>query len=139
MTNLSTAPAFTPGDVIAESTITVTRETLVRYAGASGDFNPIHYRDDIASAAGLPGVIAQGMLTMGLAIGVLTDALGDPSRVVEYGCRFARHVIVDPSLGAQLHIVATVKEVRDATATVALAASVDGAQVLVKAVATVAL
>lgn len=130
---------LTSGDVILDTLLPVTRETLVRYAGASGDFNPIHYRDDIAVAAGLPGVIAHGMLTMGLAIGALVDVLGDPARVVEYGCRFARPVIVDPVQGAELHVVATIKDVAEdgTSARVALTVSSGGTQVLVKAIATV--
>ena len=61
------------GDVVAERTVHLSRESLVRYAGASGDFNPIHYRDDVAAAVGLPGVLAHGMLTMGLAVGTIVD------------------------------------------------------------------
>lgn len=131
--------ALETGAIVAERNIHITRETLVRYAGASGDFNPIHYRDDIATAAGLPGVIAHGMLTMGLAVSVLTDALGDPTRVVEYGCRFARPVIVDADNGVVLTVRATVKDVAETTATVVLSVSVGDTQVLVKANATVLL
>jgi len=76
---------FTVGDVIAERTVHLTRESLVRYAGASGDFNPIHYRDDVAAAVGLPGVLAHGMLTMGLASSVVLSALPADARVVDYG------------------------------------------------------
>ena len=78
------APArsdLTVGDVVAERTFALTRDTLVRYAGASGDFNPIHYRDDVAAAVGLPGVLAHGMLTMGFAVQPVVDWLGDAGRV----------------------------------------------------------
>lgn len=96
------------GDVVAERTVHLTRESLVRYAGASGDFNPIHYRDDVAAEVGLPGVVAHGMLTMGIAIGALGEWLGDPGRILEYGVRFTRPVVVHPDNGADLHIVAKV-------------------------------
>lgn len=97
------------GDVVAERTVHLTRESLVRYAGASGDFNPIHYRDDIADQVGLPGVLAHGMLTMGLAVETIVPWLGDAGRIVEYGVRFTRPVVVDPEHGADLTIVGTLK------------------------------
>jgi len=96
------------GDVVAERTVHLTRESLVRYAGASGDFNPIHYRDDVAAEVGLPGVVAHGMLTMGIAVGAIGEWLGDPGRILEYGVRFTRPVVVHPDNGADLHIVARV-------------------------------
>ena len=73
------------GQSIGSLEILLTRDSLVRYAGASGDFNPIHYRDDIAASVGLPGVLAHGMLTMGAAIQVVVDWVGDPGRIVDYG------------------------------------------------------
>jgi acyl dehydratase len=82
------------GTVVPERQFQVTRTDLVRYAGASGDFNPIHWSDRVAGAVGLPGVIAHGMLTMALAARLLTDWAGDPAAVVEYGVRFARPVVV---------------------------------------------
>lgn len=72
----------------------VTRATLVQYAGASGDFNPIHWNEKFAVEVGLPDVIAHGMFTMAEAIRVVTDWVGDPAAVVEYGVRFTRPVIV---------------------------------------------
>ncbi|MFZ7087023.1 MaoC/PaaZ C-terminal domain-containing protein [Curtobacterium sp. RRHDQ10] len=96
------------GDVIAELEVHLTRDALVRYAGASGDFNPIHYRDDVAAAVGLPGVLAHGMLTMGLAVQPVADWLGDRGFVSEYGVRFTRPVVVDPSEGATVSVVAKV-------------------------------
>lgn len=96
------------GDVVATRTVTLTRDRLVRYAGASGDFNPIHYRDDVAADVGLPGVLAHGMLTMGVAVQPVVDALGDPGRVREYGVRFTRPVVVDPVAGAEVTIEAKV-------------------------------
>ncbi|MFE0135715.1 MaoC family dehydratase [Streptomyces sp. NPDC059037] len=72
----------------------VTRATLVRYAGASGDFNPIHWNEKFAVEVGLPDVIAHGMFTMAEAIRVVTDWAGDPAAVVEYGVRFTKPVVV---------------------------------------------
>ena len=106
------------GDVVAERLVTFSRDSLVRYAGASGDFNPIHYRDDIATSVGLPGVIAHGMLTMGAAVQPVVDWAGDPSRVVDYQVRFTRPVVVDPANGAAVTIVAKVGQL-DAEAQVA--------------------
>ena len=94
-------PRLTVGDVVAERTVHLTRESLVRYAGASGDFNPIHYRDDIAASVGLPGVLAHGMLTMGLAVSDDRPWLGDAGRILDYGVRFTRPVVVDPETGAE--------------------------------------
>jgi len=96
------------GDVVAEKTYSLTRESLVRYAGASGDFNPIHYRDDVAASVGLPGVLAHGMLTMGVAAQPVIEWIGDPGRVLDYQVRFTRPVVVDPVEGAELAVVAKV-------------------------------
>ncbi len=96
------------GDVVAERVIRLTRDSLVRYAGASGDFNPIHYRDDVAANVGLPGVLAHGMLTMGVAVAPVIDWLGPTGRVIEYGVRFTRPVVVDPEVGVELSIVAKI-------------------------------
>lgn len=101
------------GDVVAERSVHLTRESLVRYAGASGDFNPIHYRDDVAASVGLPGVLAHGMLTMGLAVETLVPWLGDSGRILEYGVRFTRPVVVHPETGAELRIVAKVGAVQE--------------------------
>ena len=70
------------GEAVAQAAYPITRESLVRYAGASGDFNAIHYRDDVAAAVGLPGVLAHGMLTMGLAVQTVVEWAGDPARVL---------------------------------------------------------
>ena len=121
------------GDVVAERTVHLTRESLVRYAGASGDFNPIHYRDDVAASVGLPGVLAHGMLTMGLAVQTLVPWLGDAGRILEYGVRFTRPVVVDPESGADVSIVAKVGAVEDDAARIDLTVSHGGATVLVKA------
>jgi acyl dehydratase len=127
--------ALTVGDVVAERTYDLSRDTLVRYAGASGDFNPIHYRDDIATSVGLPGVIAHGMLTMGLAVQPVVDWAGDPSLVADYQVRFTRPVVVDAANGAAVQVTAKVGQL-DAEARVArvdLTVTYDGATVLGKA------
>lgn len=121
------------GDVVAERTVHLTRESLVRYAGASGDFNPIHYRDDVAASVGLPGVLAHGMLTMGLAVETLVPWLGDSARILEYGARFPRPVVVDPESGADLRIVATVGAVEDESARIDLTVTHGETTVLGKA------
>jgi acyl dehydratase len=124
---------LTVGDVVAERTVHLTRESLVRYAGASGDFNPIHYRDDIAAEVGLPGVLAHGMLTMGLAVETVVPWLGDAGRIVEYGVRFTRPVVVDPQSGADVSIVAKVGAVEEGAARIDLTVSHDQTTVLGKA------
>lgn len=110
MTGSLDLTAAAKGDLVAERTLAFTRDSLVRYAGASGDFNPIHYRDDIAAEVGLPGVLAHGMLTMGAAIQPVVDALGDPGRIVDYQVRFTRPVVVDPRAGAEVQVTAVVGE-----------------------------
>lgn len=105
MTRLAT---LTVGDVIAETELEFTRDRLVRYAGASGDFNPIHYRDDVAQSVGLPGVLAHGMLTMGAAVAPVTAWLGADGWVSDFQVRFTRPVPVDPAAGARLAVTATV-------------------------------
>jgi acyl dehydratase len=104
---------LTVGDVVAERTVHLSRESLVRYAGASGDFNPIHYRDDVAAEVGLPGVLAHGMLTMGLAVETLVPWLGDSGRILEYGVRFTRPVVVDATEGADVSVTAKVGAITD--------------------------
>lgn len=131
--------SYSVGDVIAERTVHLTRESLVRYAGASGDFNPIHYRDDVAAAVGLPGVLAHGMLTMGLASSVVVAALGDSSKITEYGVRFTRPVVVDPENGADVSVLAKVGAVDGSTARIDLTVSSADTTVLGKAQLRVAL
>lgn len=99
---------LTVGDIVASAEYHLTRDSLVRYAGASGDFNPIHYRDDVALSVGLPGVLAHGMLTMGLAVQCVVDWAGDPARVVDYQVRFTRPVLVDAETGADVSVSAKV-------------------------------
>jgi acyl dehydratase len=99
------------GQEIGSIEFLLTRDSLVRYAGASGDFNPIHYRDDIAKAVGLDGVLAHGMLTMGAAVQVAVDWIGDPGRVIDYGVRFTKPVFVDARNGAVLTVSGKIGEI----------------------------
>lgn len=119
----------------------VTRSDLVRYAGASGDFNPIHWNQRFATSVGLPDVIAHGMLTMALAGRALTSWAGDPGALVEYGVRFTRPVVVpDDETGARLVVTGRVAEKRDdGTVRVDLTATSAGAKVLSQARAVVRL
>ncbi len=98
----------TVGDVVAQQDYKITRDSLVRYAGASGDFNTIHYRDDIAQAVGLPGVLAHGMLTMGISIQPVVSWIGDAGQVVDYGVRFTKPVVVPAHGHAALSVTATI-------------------------------
>lgn len=119
------------GTVLPSVTATFTRETLVRYAGASTDFNPIHYSDAAAAELSLPGVIAHGMLTMGTALRVVTDWCGDPTRVLSYYVRFIKSVpVADGAEGSTVTFGGTVTKVEDGIATVTIEALFDGAKVL---------
>lgn len=117
------------------------RADLVRYAGASGDFNVIHWNERVATEVGLPNVIAHGMLSMAEAIRVVTDWLGDPGALLEYGVRFTRPVVVpDDGVGALVEVSAKVTELLDdGRAKITLTASSDGQTVLGKAQAIVQL
>ncbi|WP_194421694.1 MaoC/PaaZ C-terminal domain-containing protein [Microbacterium abyssi] len=125
--------SYNVGDVIAERAVHLTRESLVRYAGASGDFNPIHYRDDVAASVGLPGVLAHGMLTMGLASSVVVSALDAGATITEYGVRFTRPVVVDPESGADVSVLAKVGAVDETSARIDLTVKHADTTVLVKA------
>jgi len=119
----------------------IRRADLVRYAGASGDFNLIHWNERVARSVGLPDVIAHGMLTMALAVRVVTDWVGDPGRVVEYGVRFTRPVPVpDDDVGATLQVSGVVAALLDGgRVRVDLTATSAGQKVLGKAQAVVQL
>ena len=130
------------GTELPPQTFAITRAALVRYAGASGDFNPIHWNDRVAAQVGLPDVIAHGMLTMAQTIRVVTDWVGDPGRVAEYGVRFTRPVVVPDDIdGATIQVSGVVREVRTATGdvVVALTTTFDGQTVLSRARAVVRL
>jgi acyl dehydratase len=126
------------GAELPSLTVTVRRDTLVRYAGASGDFNPIHYSDRMAVAIGLPGVIAHGMLTMAQAVRVVTDWLDDPADLLEYGVRFTKPVVVpDDDKGATVTFSAKVEKVADGAAEIDITAIADEQKVLGRAKAVV--
>jgi acyl dehydratase len=110
MTHINIA-SLEVGQVIGTSEFLLTRDSLVRYAGASGDFNPIHYRDDFAQSVGLDGVLAHGMLTMGAAVQVAVDWVGDAGKVVDYGVRFTKPVFVDATDGAVLVVTGKIGEI----------------------------
>jgi acyl dehydratase len=102
------------GEQLPPQAFRVTRADLVRYAGASGDFNPIHWSDRFATKVGLPGVIAHGMYTMALAGQAVLAWAGDPAAIVEYGVRFTKPVPVpDDDEGTEVVVGAVVKELTD--------------------------
>ena len=132
------------GDTLRPMRLTVMREDLVRYAGASGDFNPIHWSERFAVGVGLPNVIAHGMLTMALGGQLVTAWAGDPAAVVGYAVRFTRPVVVpDDDEGVVVELSGVVKAVEtegaDRIATIAITAAVDGKTVLGRATARVRL
>ena len=110
MTHINIA-SLEVGQVIGTTEFLLTRDSLVRYAGASGDFNPIHYRDDVAQSVGLDGVLAHGMLTMGAAVQVAVDWVGDAGKVIDYGVRFTKPVFVDAQDGAVLVVTGKIGEI----------------------------
>jgi acyl dehydratase len=103
------------GQEIGSKEFLLTRDSLVRYAGASGDFNPIHYRDDFAQSVGLDGVLAHGMLTMGVAVQVVADWVGDAGKIVDYGVRFTKPVFVDANDGAVVVVTGKVGNINAET------------------------
>ncbi len=129
------------GDVIGTRTVEVDRARLVRYAGASGDFNPIHWNDAFAAEVGLPGVIAHGMLTMGAAVALVEDWAGDPGAVVDYQTRFTRPVPVPNPGAATLEVTGAVGAIdaEAGTVRVDLTVTFEGARVLGKTQAVVRL
>jgi acyl dehydratase len=137
--NLPSFDGLELGAIVAERVVEITRDTLVRYAGASGDFNPIHYNDVVATSVGLPGVIAHGMLTMGAAASVVEEWAG-PGNVADFQTRFSRPIPVPNPGSATVAITAKVG-VLDAelrTARIDVLVEFDGSKVLAKAQAIVA-
>ncbi len=128
---MTTLDSWQPGQALGPEEYTVTRADLVRYAGASGDRNPIHWSDRVARSVGLPGVIAHGMFTMALAARAVDDWAGGPGRIREIGCKFSRQVVVpDDDQGVVVRVAGTVKEVTEDTASVALEVTCGGEKVL---------
>ncbi|MET9590868.1 MaoC family dehydratase [Streptomyces sp. NPDC006516] len=120
------------GTELPAQSFPVSRATLVQYAGASGDFNPIHWNEKFAREVGLPDVIAHGMFTMAEAIRVVTDWAGDPGAVVEYGVRFTKPVVVpNDGTGALIEVSGKVAaKLDDNLVRVDLTAMSDGKKVL---------
>ncbi|WP_153505543.1 MaoC family dehydratase [Cumulibacter manganitolerans] len=129
------------GTEIAARDLPIRRADLVRYAGASGDFNVIHWNERVAREVGLPNVIAHGMLTMAKAANLLVEWAGDPGRVEEYGVRFAKPVVVpDDDEGATVTVTAKIaKKLEDNRVRVDIEARSDGEKVLSLARAVVRL
>lgn len=126
-----TALSLGVGTTVGELTASLTREQLVRYAGAATDFNPIHWSDRAAAELGLDGVIAHGMLTMGTALRVVTDWVGDPAAVRRYSAKFTRPVVVpDDAAGVEVRCVGTITAVGDDTVTVSIEVTCGGQKVL---------
>ncbi|GAA5230585.1 MaoC family dehydratase [Arthrobacter cryoconiti] len=126
------------GQLIGSRSLEISRLDLVKYAGASGDFNLIHWNERFAREVELPGVIAHGMFTMGAAVQLVTDWIGDPSAIISYGTRFTKPVPVadvDGAPGAVLEVVATIGalDADASTARIDLGVTLDGQKVLVKA------
>lgn len=112
------------GDQLPPLELRLMRPDVVRYSGASTDFNPIHYSDRVAKAIGLPGVVVHGMWTMGAALRIVTDWIGDPARVASYFVRFVNPVPVpDDEEGAIVRVRAEVTAVGEQTATIAIEAT----------------
>ncbi len=128
-----------PGAALDARTYVVTRTDLVRYAGASGDSNPIHWSDRVARGVGLPGVVAHGMVTMALAGRAVTDWVGAADAVVELGCRFTRPVVVpDDDTGVEVDVSGQVREHDDpGCVRIDLTVTAGGASVLGQARAVV--
>lgn len=141
MSRRRSSSEVTEGDELPGLRVRITRADLVRYAGASGDFNPIHWNERAAREVGLPDVIAHGMLTMALANRLVTTWAGDPGAVVECAVRFTRPVVVaDDVEGALVEFSGKVTQRRDdGTVVVAITARSAAQSVLGQATATVAL
>jgi acyl dehydratase len=128
------------GTQVPEQRFPVQRANLIMYAGASGDFNPIHWNEKFAKTVGLPDVIAHGMFTMAQAARVITDWTGDPAALVDYGVRFSKPVVVPADEGAELVVRGEVTEKLDGNrVTVELEARSGTDKVLTKARAVVQL
>ena len=136
---MATLESVEPGTELPPRQYQVTRRDLVRYCGASGDFNVIHWNERIARSVGLPDVIAHGMLTMALAGRYLAEWAGDPGAITEYGVRFSAPVVVpDDGHGATVEMTGTVTErLEDGQVAVEVTARSDGAKVLTRARAVV--
>ncbi len=120
------------GESLPTQTVPVTRATLIHYAGASGDRNVIHWDEATARSVGLPDVIAHGMWTMGAAVRVVSDWVGDAGRIVDYGTRFTKPVPVPHDGGSSIEVSGTVSDLdaEQRRVTVELTVTSEGAKVL---------
>ncbi len=136
-----TLDSVSVGQQLPSQSFELERLSMIRYAGASGDFNTIHWNETFAVSVGLPNVIAHGMLTMGIAARVVTDWVGDPGAVLEYGVRFTRPVVVAEGAPTTLDVSGAVRSVDASagTAVLDLTATVNGETVLARARVTVRL
>ncbi|MGC5615783.1 MaoC/PaaZ C-terminal domain-containing protein [Georgenia sp. Z1491] len=132
---MSAAPRPVPevGEEVLRETVPVTRTTLVRYAGASGDFNPIHHDDAVAASVDLPGVIAHGMATLGIAAALVETWAGGPGAVLDVQTRFARPVVVPAGGGTELEVTGVAGQVEGTTVRVDVDVRHEGVAVLTRA------
>lgn len=105
------------GDELPARTVTLTRGDLVNYAGVSGDANPIHWHNEVAALAGLPDVIAHGMLTVGLGAGFVTGWLGDPAALLRYGVRLSNYAVIEADSAGAVEFTGRIKSVDPDTRT----------------------
>ena len=127
------------GDSIGTRTVPLERVDMIKYAGASGDFNTIHWNDRVANSVGLPGVIAHGMLTMGVAINLVAEWTGDPGAIVEYSTRFAKLVPVPDPGTADLVVSGVIGEINGDLVRIDLTVALGAEEVLAKTRAVVRL
>jgi acyl dehydratase len=141
VSGLRAVDGISVGDALPSRSFPLDRTALVAYAGASTDHNAIHWSDRVAQQVGLPGVIAHGMLTMGLASQVAVDWAGEPTAVVAYSTRFTRPVVVPDPGTATVEVTGTVRSVDEAArrAVVDLTVTCGGETVLTKTRATLQL
>lgn len=119
------------GDELPARTVQLTRGDLVNYAGVAGDVNPIHWNEEVASLAGLPDVIAHGMLSMGLGAGFVTDWLGDPGAILRYGARLSNYTVIQAVSAGYVEFTDRIKSIdpEARTATVVLVAKSAGRKI----------
>lgn len=139
MVNIGGARMMNAGDICPEKVFTIDRALLKKYADASGDQNPIHQDEAFAKSVGLPDVIAHGMLSMALVGQYVSEIAGSSAKVLEFGARFTKPVVVPASAPTDLTVSATINEVADGRATLTLSATSAGVKVLGMAKAVIAL
>ena len=135
----SGGPRMIKDQVLDEKVFAINRALLKQYADASGDQNPIHQDEAFAKSVGLPDVIAHGMLTMALAGKYVSDIAGGAAKVLEFGARFTKPVVVPAGQDVDLTISATVTDVADGKVSLSLSATSAGVKVLGMAKAVITL